>query len=233
MTPRRAAAVATKTELSRAAIVEQALTVIDEQGLDAVTIRGIATALGVTPMALYWHVASKDELLAAVGDSIIERVAVPEPTGAWSDQLRRVVLTLIDALQQHPAAAELVMPRVLVDERGLELTEFTLALLQRAGFDVQQSADIARMGLQTALMLVTQLPGAETQTARDERDALVAEKRRHLVGLPDRFAHVREAGMALTACDDPQAHYRGGVELYVEGVEAMLRRRKRAARRAD
>lgn len=228
MTPR--SATATKPELSRAAIVERALCVMDEQGPDAVTIRGIATSLGVTPMALYWHVANKDELLAAMGDAIIDRIVVPTPTGPWSQQLRHVILSMVDALQVHPAAADLVLPRILVNARGLELTEFVLTLLQRVGFTVQQSADIARMGLQIAMVLVAQRPGAETQTARDDRDALLAEKRRHLLGLPERFAHVREAGIALTTCDDPQAHYRGGVDLYVEGVEALLRRRKRDRR---
>ena len=74
MSPRTATATAAKSDLSRAAIVERALTVMDTEGPDAVTIRRIAQEFGVTPMALYWHVANKDELLAAMGDALLADV---------------------------------------------------------------------------------------------------------------------------------------------------------------
>ena len=193
MTP-RTAATATKSDLSRAAIVERALTVMDAEGPDAVTIRRIAQEFGVTPMALYWHVANKDELLAAMGDALLADVAPPPATGPWHAQLRGVVEALIAGLSEHPAAAELVFPRILVTEPGLRLTEFTLALLEDAGFTREQAADLARMGLQTAMMLVTQLPGAENQAARDQRDALLAEKRAHVEGLSRRALPPRAGG---------------------------------------
>jgi TetR/AcrR family tetracycline transcriptional repressor len=226
MTPR--SATATKSDLSRAAIVERALTVMDTDGPDAVTIRRIAQEFGVTPMALYWHVANKDELLAAMGDALLSGVTLPPATGTWSAQLRAVVTTLIDNLAAHPAAAELVFPRILVTEPGLELTEFTLALLEDAGFTREQAADLARMGLQTAMMLVTQRPGAESQAARDERDALLAAKRQHVESLPaDRYPHVRAAAVALTDCEDEAAYYAFGVDLYIEGALALMRKVKR------
>jgi TetR/AcrR family tetracycline transcriptional repressor len=229
MGPRTATATAARSDLSRAAIVERALTVMDAHGPDAVTIRRIAQEFGVTPMALYWHVANKDELLAAMGDALLEGVNPPAATGTWSVQLRGVVDALIAGLSRHPAAAELVFPRILVTEPGLRLTEFTLTLLEDAGFTPQQAADLARMGLHTAMMLVTQRPGAESETALDERDALLAEKRAHIEQLPaDRYPHVRAAAMPLTDCDDETAYYSFGVDLYVEGAQALLRRSKRA-----
>src|SRR5690242_12778504 len=170
MTPRSATATATKSDLSRAAIVERALAVMDTDGPDAVTIRRIAQEFGVTPMALYWHVANKDELLAAMGDALLADIVPPPARGPWHVQLRAVVDSLIAHLSQHPAAAGLVFPRILVSEAGLRVTEFTLALLEGAGFSRKQAADLARMGLQTAMMLVTQLPGSESQAAAEERD---------------------------------------------------------------
>src|SRR5262249_41885624 len=168
-------------------------------GPDAVTIRRIAQEFGVTPMALYWHVANKDELLAAMGDALLADVVPPPAIGSWSVQLRGVVEALIEALSKHPAAAELVFPRILVTEPGLQLTEFTLALLEDAGFAPEQAADLARMGLQTAMMLVTQLPGAESQAAQEEREAVLAEKRAHIENLPaDRYPHIRAAAVTLT-----------------------------------
>jgi AcrR family transcriptional regulator len=219
---------ATKSDLSRAAIVERALTVMDADGPDAVTIRRIAQEFGVTPMALYWHVANKDELQAAMGDALLAGVEPPPATGPWHVQLRAVVEVLVRELRRHPAAAELVFPRILVTEPGLRLTEFTLALLQDAGFDRKQAADLARMGLQTAMMLVTQLPGAENQAAAEERDRLQAEKRAHVAGLPDElYPHVRAAAADLTDCDDETAYYAFGIDLYIEGAQALMRRVKR------
>ncbi len=227
MSPRTATA--SKSDLSRDAIVERALSVMDTDGPDAVTIRRIAQEFGVTPMALYWHVANKDELLAAMGDALLADVTPPVVTGSWSVQLRAVVETLVAGLSKHPAAAELVFPRILVTEPGLRLTEFTLTLLEDAGFTREQAADLARMGLQTAMMLVTQLPGAETQAARDQRDALLAEKRAHVEALPaELYPHVRRAADVLTDCADEEAYYAFGIDLYLEGAQALLRRQKRA-----
>jgi TetR/AcrR family tetracycline transcriptional repressor len=228
MTP--STATATRAELSQATIVERALTVMDTEGPDAVTIRRLAQEFGVTPMALYWHVANKDELLAAMGDALLADVKPPVVTGPWSTQLRAVVETLIEHLSKHPAAAELVFPRVLATEPGLELTEFTLTLLEDAGFSSQQAADLARMGLQTAMMLVTQLPGAESQAAQEERDALLAEKRGHIDRLPaERYPHIRAAAEPLTNCDDVPAYYSFGVDLYIEGALALMRKVKRGS----
>ena len=219
-----------KGDLSREAIVERALTVMDIEGPDAVTIRRIAEEFGVTPMALYWHVANKDELLDAMGDAILAGVAPPSATGSWSVQLRGVVENLITEFSRHPAAAELVFPRILVTEPGLRITEFTLALLEDAGFSREQAADLARMGLQTAMMLVTQLPGSESQAAQEERATLLAEKRAHVESLPaDVYPHVRAAAVALTDCEDEQAYYGFGVDLYIEGALALMRKVKRGS----
>jgi AcrR family transcriptional regulator len=202
---------------------------MDTDGADAITIRRIAQEFGVTPMALYWHVANKDELLAAMGDALLAGVRPPPATGPWHVQLRGVVDVLITGLSRHPAAAELALPRMLMTEPGLRLAEFTLTLLQRVGFTRDQAADLARMGAQTAMMLVTQLPGSESQAAMAERDALQARKRAHLESLPaEVYPHVRDAADVLTDCDDESAYYGFGVDLYIEGAQALLRRSKRA-----
>jgi AcrR family transcriptional regulator len=230
MSPRTATASrGAKSDLSREAIVERALSVMDVEGPDAVTIRRIAQEFGVTPMALYWHVANKDELLAAMGDALLAGLVPPEPGGPWATQLRGVIESLVAALRRHPAAAELVLPRILVHRDGLVITEATLAVLEGAGFTVAQAADLARTGLQTAIMLVTQLPGAETQTAEEQRDQLLHQKRDYLASLePDAFPHVREAAFALTDCADVDGYYGFGIDLYIAGAEALLRRHKRA-----
>ena len=62
-------------------MIDRALDVADREGLPAVSIRRIAQDFDVTPMALYWHVKNKDELLAAMGDRVLDVVDLPRPTG--------------------------------------------------------------------------------------------------------------------------------------------------------
>lgn len=233
MSPRQSSGTAVRAELSKAAIVERALAVMDIEGPDAVTIRRVAQEFGVTPMALYWHVKNKDELLAAVGDSFFEGMTVPPKDGNWSSRLRAVMELLMDALRRHPAAAPLALPRVLMCPSGLAVTEYTLALLSDAGFTVAQSADLARAALQTAIMMVSQAPGAETQAALAERDQILAAKRQHIAALSiDRYPNLVAAIGPLLDCADDQAYYSFGIDLYMEGAEALLRRQKRAAKAA-
>jgi len=60
-----------KNSLNPALVVERAIAIVDSDGLDALTVRKVADEFGVTPMALYWHFANKEALLAAVGDAVV------------------------------------------------------------------------------------------------------------------------------------------------------------------
>ncbi len=206
---------------------------MDVEGPDAVTIRRIAQEFGVTPMALYWHVANKEELLAAVGDSFFDGMQPPAAEGSWSSQLRVIVQTLIESFSKHPAAAPLSLSRALACQPGLDIAEHTMKLLCDAGFTVAQACDLSRMALQTAVMLVTQFPGNESQVAAAQREEVVAAKRAHIASLrSDRYPHLVDAAIPLTDCDDPAGYFGFGVDLYIEGAEALLRRYKRAAKTA-
>ncbi len=196
----------------------------DAEGLDAVTIRRLGQEFGVTPMALYWHVRNKDELLDAMGDQLYVHVQVPAATDApWYDQLRVVVSELVASLRQHPGSLSLVYRRVLTSEPGMALTEYTLNLLCEAGFSVEQAAELASSALQTAIMLVGSEPGAELGVAADESAQLRAAKRAALERLPaDRYPRLRQAAAYFADCDDPQRYYDSGITLYIEGARAML-----------
>ncbi|HZE51218.1 MAG TPA: TetR family transcriptional regulator [Jatrophihabitantaceae bacterium] len=218
---------AVKAELSRDTVVDRALAIADVEGLDAVTIRRLAQEFGVTPMALYWHVSNKDELLAAMGDRLfadLDADAVAS-TGPWPQQLRRLVAAVVGALRAHPAAAVLGSQRILYSDSGRDLAERALELLVRAGFDVGMACDIARHSMQTAVMLVTQQPG-ELTTAAELREGLMAEKRAAIASLPvDRFPLLAASAVAFTSCEDNDGYYRFGIDLFVAGVEGMLPRR--------
>src|SRR6476469_5616665 len=122
--------------LSREAVIDHALTVADLDGLGAVSIRRIAQDFDVTPMALYWHVKNKDELLAAMGDRVIDAVDVPDLPGPGGlGRLRPLLQRLVGMLARHPGSTELVQYRILQCPRGQLLAEQALTVLAEAGFD--------------------------------------------------------------------------------------------------
>ena len=209
-------------ELSRDALVDHALDLADREGLDAVAIRRIATDFGVTPMALYWHVKNKDELLDAMGDRIFDALTAPPADGDWLEQVRAAVVSLVEALRRHPGSVDLAMPRVLISPPAQALAERTLGLLRGAGFSVREASDLARQALLTAMILVTGRPGAEVDTPEPERAAKVQAKRAAVATLStDQFPNLIACADALTDCDDVDQYYGSGIDLYVAGVKEL------------
>jgi TetR/AcrR family tetracycline transcriptional repressor len=211
-------------ELTHDAVVQVALTLADTDGLDTLTIRRLANHFGVTPMALYWHVKNKDELLDAMGDAVYAALVLPPADDRdWTEQYSDLLEALLDALRAHPGAVDLAGRRVLYNEPGRDLTERALALLRQAGLSVQASADIARNSLQTMMMLVSGEPGAERGAPADQRPDVLAAKKTALETLPaERYPRLVECATALVHCDDAAVYYREGLALFVAGVRAQV-----------
>lgn len=202
-------------------MLEKALMIADAEGLAAVTIRRIAGELGVTPMAMYWHFANKEELLAALGQSLLDSVELA-PDASLSDLLT----VLVAALRAHPSAAALADTQMLSSECGLAVTEHALGILAELGFSVQEASAIARNGMQLAATMVIGEPGAESGVSAAERVELLAMKRARIGELSrEKYPRIVEAVDALTEVDDVEDYYRVSIELFVAGVETMARSR--------
>ncbi|GAT09487.1 TetR family transcriptional regulator [Mycolicibacterium novocastrense] len=93
-------------QLHKRDVVAAAATLLDSYGLADLTMRRLARELEVSPGALYWHFTSKQQLLGAVADRILEPVG--DPTGAWRDRVSGICAALRDALLSHTDGAELV-----------------------------------------------------------------------------------------------------------------------------
>src|SRR3954452_2943595 len=105
-----------KISLDPDAVVAGALRIVDEQGLEALTVRKVADAFGVTPMALYWHFANKEALLDAVGDAVVAGLSIPDEGLGLEDYLRQAMTALIEVMRKHPSATPLVPHRLMVNE---------------------------------------------------------------------------------------------------------------------
>jgi AcrR family transcriptional regulator len=215
---------AERTRLSKDVVVQRGLALADAEGLDALTIRRLATELGVTPMALYWHFRNKEELLAALGDQVwCELDTDIDLAAPWYVQMRGLLESLLHILRSHPAASQLILEGEKQSDAALVAIETALGVLHRGGFDAEHATEIARSALWTGLMLVMSegfKPGL-TEAERIEEQRL-ARVRLALLP-PNRFPRIVEAAEPMSSCE-PDIHYKLGVDLFIAGVRAMAPR---------
>ena len=215
-----------RPRLSKSAVVSRALELADRGGVDALTIRRLATELGVTPMALYWHFRSKEDLLAALSDHIWSEVDLElDQLAPWPGQLRAIMESLVSVLRAHPAGAQLVLMHEKESDGSMRAAEIALGLLRGAGFDPEQASEITRGGLWTALSLVMSEPGFEPDVKAGLDDAERAEHQRRkqvkIALLPaDKFPRLVECAIPFTTVN-PDFHYRFGIDMFIAGVVAL------------
>lgn len=211
-------------------MAERALALADKSGLDALTIRKLATELGVTPMALYWHFRGKEELLEGIADLVWSEMDLAvDRTAPWTDQLRALLESLLRVLRAHPAAPQLLVHgEKLHSAAALDASELTLDILRTAGFSPQDASNAAASALWTGITLVMSEPGIELIDDA-ERAELQRQKQVKLATQPQaRYPRLVECAIPMTACDDPEEHYRFGVDLFIGGLAAIAAARSAA-----
>jgi TetR/AcrR family tetracycline transcriptional repressor len=215
-----------KPRLSKRTVTEGALKLADADGLDALTIRKLAEHLGVTPMALYWHFRSKEDLLEGVAEQVWGELDVNvDPAAPWWAQLQGLLESLVKVLRAHSAAAQLLLEHEKRNEAALRATEVTLDILRKAGFDPQHASMIARSALWTGITLVMSEPGYKPELTAEERTEMQRRSQVQLAMLPAaRYPRLVECAVPMTACDDPEFHYRSGIGLFIDGVKAAAAR---------
>jgi len=217
-----------RVTLTPQTVVEGALALADAEGLEAVTIRRLAKELGVTPMALYWHFRSKDELLEGMAVRIFEEIDLSVDTSAtWQAQLRALLGSMVSVLRAHPSTAILLSTRTASSEGALRATEVVLDILGRGGFSPTEATQIARHALSTVTNLVSGEPGV---VAREESGKLIDVRRRARLFLeslpPERYPRLVEAATPLSEGVAPDTYFAFGLDLLLAGIEAMAARKR-------
>lgn len=125
--------------LARPGIVSAAIALADEHGIDALSMRRLATTLGVDPMSIYHHVSDKSELLDAMADAVVAEIdaPVPEPGTAWADELRALAHAARAAVTRHPWSAALLSTRAQPGPAMLAHVDRVLGILRAGGFSVE------------------------------------------------------------------------------------------------
>ncbi|MFI6365444.1 TetR/AcrR family transcriptional regulator [Nocardia sp. NPDC050630] len=137
----------TESKLTRAAIVDTAIALADEAGLDGLSMRHIAEQLGVGAMSLYRHVANKDELLALMTDEISARNPYPSPEGmnwTWRDRVRIAAEIDWALYQKHPwVLLTFAMPRYSFGPQGLACFAWLVEGLRELNVSTREASTMA------------------------------------------------------------------------------------------
>ena len=180
----------TRPSLSRDHVLERALALADEIGIEALTIRKLATALGTKPMTIYHYVSSKEEIIDGMVERVFSEIEKPAPEGEWLAALRQRCVSARSVLTRHRWAAPLMESRTSPGPENLGHHEAVLACLRRGGLSWQLTAHayaildafIYGFALHEA-SLPSQTEGQFVEAARDIAAAFDAEAYPHLVGL--------------------------------------------------
>src|SRR5262249_2176947 len=145
-----------KAGLSREKVLSAALAIADAQGLDAVGVRSVASALDVTPMAIYRHVETRDGIVDGIGEQVLAEFELPPRTGKWREDIRALARAFRRTLLAHPAAVTVLLRRPPFTPAAMQTADAVLSILASAGFPPERAVllygQIARFLLALVLL---------------------------------------------------------------------------------
>jgi AcrR family transcriptional regulator len=200
-------------------VLEAAVTLADESGLDGFSMRGLAQELGVVPMALYKHVANKDELLDGMVDIVSGEIEPPSRELGWRTALRRRAVSAREALRRHSWAIGLLGIRHPGPAK-LRHDDAMMGCLRGAGFPFEmaihaysvQDAYIYGFALQEKT-LGFEAPG-------DAGEAI--QRREEALGGLEGYPHLAEIARRLPETGyDLAREFEWGLDLILDGLERL------------
>jgi TetR/AcrR family transcriptional regulator, tetracycline repressor protein len=212
---------AKREPLSRDRILRAALTIVDREGLDAISMRRVGEELGVEAMSLYNHVANKAAMLDGIFELVLAELPPGKRAASWTTTLRTRARALHTVLRAHPNALPLFSLRPAVTPASIAHVEGGLDELRRAGF----SADDALSALQVLVAFVV----GHTVSTHSPRTSGDQSHPAYERLSESAFPRVREAARLL-GDHDVEKEFELGLEAMLAGLEQRLEPRGRARR---
>jgi AcrR family transcriptional regulator len=213
--------------LTRERLVAEALTVIAADGVDALSMRALATRLEVVPAALYRHVRNKEQLYDLVLDGVLAEVDDHlDRTLAWTEQIKILAHRLRTVLDNHPGIAALLKTRDPLGPHSLALAEAFLAPLHAGGLPPRET------GLAFSLLydytVGFALSGPSSINEQRLRDGATRSRLHTFLRSlpPDRFPALVALG-AHVWVDNRDERFTAGLDTLIDGLQAERRRRQR------
>jgi AcrR family transcriptional regulator len=123
-----------RAKLTRERILQAALRLVDESGIEALSMRKLGQELGYEAMSLYNHVANKDAVIDGILDLVLDETEEPPADMPWDEAVRSSALSVHRVLREHPWACELLLTGQRIRPGRLRYMDTLLGRLRDAGF---------------------------------------------------------------------------------------------------
>jgi AcrR family transcriptional regulator len=204
-------------------VLNTAVTLADEAGIGAISMRKLAQKLGVVPMALYKHVANKEQLLDGIVDVVVSEIAPPDPTLDWKRAVRARILSARAALLRHPWARRVMESKATPTPVVLDYIESTIAIFVAGGLSVDLTHH-ALHALGSRIFGFTQELYNDSQSADPtppEVLQMLAQRYPHSAAVADSRPH-QQSSVVGSGCDD-QFEFEFALDIVLDGLERLHR----------
>jgi len=161
-----------RVQLSRDRVLHAAVALADDSGIESLSMRKLADELGVVPMALYKHVAHKEELLDGMIDVVVGEIDPPVTGTDWKSAVRQRILSARRALLRHPWASRVMESKTVPTPVVLEYMDSMIGMFRAGGFSVNLTHHVMH-SIGSRVLGFTQELFNDSETARPEVQAIM------------------------------------------------------------
>lgn len=220
-------AAAPRTSLTLERIGAVAVEIADADGFAAVTMRRLATELGVAPMAAYRHVSGKDDLWALMAERVTTEMRIPDEVTAWREVLRAFGLLTRDMMLRHPWVGQLPTRLFVLTPGRLAVAERQLAALDGLGLDEDammvafRTVSAFAHGAGQSEVALKEWTRSAGWSSGDETRMGLAPQMTYLMET-GRYPTYRRYGLRATRKDDATWAFETGLDCVLDGIAARF-----------
>jgi AcrR family transcriptional regulator len=216
----------TRPPLSRARVLETAVTLADRHGIESLSMRKLADELGVAAMSLYYHVPNKEELVDGMVDIVFAEIDLPPGGVDWRAAMRGRAVSTREVLNRHRWAVGLMESRRTPGPASMRVHDTVLGYLREGGFSVE--ATVQAYSLLDAYIYGFALQEKTVPFEDAEESAAVAEEQvrqfeadEQTAALADEFPYLAEvvAGHVASVGYDFATAFEHGLDLILDALE--------------
>ncbi|MFI0710740.1 TetR/AcrR family transcriptional regulator [Streptomyces inhibens] len=220
---------APRAALTPQKIAAAAVRIADADGIDAVTMRRLATELGVAPMAAYRYVSGKGDLLDLMTDAVYADLKLPDDIDDWREVMRAGALRTREITLSHPWLIQISSPQALraLTPNRMAVAERALSALDGLGLDIDAMMSVLGTvnsyvhGAVSAECAQYLLMKEQGWTSTDDLRLALAPQMRYLLST-GRYPTYRRYIHEATRKDDPQWRFETGLDSVLDGIAARL-----------